>query len=268
MRADSALSLWWRDVRWPLGVFAVTALAISLFNLDIALARWAFFDAATLHWRGAGTWWANDLIHDAGRWLVRLIAAGAFGLWIATFLRRQLLPYRKPAGFLALGIVLTVGVVGLLKVVTDVDCPWDLTLFGGHFPYVRLFADRPDGLRHAQCFPAAHASSGYSLMALYFVARERGVRLARHGLSVGVLMGLIFGLAQQARGAHFLSHDLSGAVLAWLIPSSLYSFGFRRRLWDAKDWLRTPQPVHSSAPPAIDPESPLHASEGTVASLP
>lgn len=268
MRPDSALSLWWRDVRWPLGVFAATAFAISLFNLDIALARWAFFDAATLHWRGAGSWWANDLIHVAGRWLVRLIAAGALGLWIATYFRRQLVPYRRAAGFLALAIVLTVGIVGLLKTVTNVDCPWDLTLFGGKFPYEHLFADRPDGLRHAQCFPAAHASSGYSLMALYFVARERGLWLAQRGLLAGVAMGLTFGFAQQARGAHFLSHDLCSAVLAWLIPAALYSFAFRRRLWAAKDWLRTAQSVHSSAPHVIDPESPIHAPAGTVSILP
>ena len=37
MRAESALGLWWRDVRWPLGVFALTAVAISLFDADIAL---------------------------------------------------------------------------------------------------------------------------------------------------------------------------------------------------------------------------------------
>jgi hypothetical protein len=81
-------------------------------------------------------------------------------------------------------------------------------------------------------------------------------------------MGLIFGFAQQARGAHFLSHDLCSASLAWLIPAALYSLAFRRRLWDAKDWLRTPQPVQSSDPRAIDPESPIHAPAGTVSLLP
>lgn len=266
--ASPWVSLWWRDVRWPLAAFGFTALWISLFDLDLALARWAFFDAATLHWRGAGTWWADDLIHDAGRWFVRVIAACAVGVWIATFVNRRLWRWRRPAAYLASAMVLTVGIVGLLKTITNVDCPWDLLPFGGKFPYEPLFADRPDGLRHAQCFPAAHASSGYSLMALYFLARERSGYAARLGLIVGIVTGLVFGLAQQSRGAHFLSHDLCSAMLAWLIPSALYSFAFRRRAWSAKNWPPTAQSVHSSGFPSIDAESPINAPAGSVTALP
>ena len=70
-------------------------------------------------------------------------------------------------------MVLAIGFVGLLKQLTNVDCPWDLQLFGGRFPYVSLFGERSRSLRAAHCFPAAHASSGYALMTLYFVVRER-----------------------------------------------------------------------------------------------
>jgi membrane-associated PAP2 superfamily phosphatase len=156
----------------------------------------------------------------------------------------------------------------LLKTITNVDCPWDLLPFGGKFPYEHLFADRPDGLRHARCFPAAHASSGYSLMALYFLARERSVRLARRGLIVGIAAGLVFGFAQQSRGAHFLSHDLCSAMLAWLVPSALYSFAFRRRIWSAKDWPPTAQSVHSGGLLSTDAESPINAPAGIVTALP
>jgi membrane-associated PAP2 superfamily phosphatase len=96
-----------------------------------------------------------------------------------------------------------------------------------------LFATRPVDLRHAQCFPAAHASSGYSLMALYFVAYERSRKLAIVGLAVGLLLGLVFGIAQQARGAHFVSHDLWSAFLAWILSLTLYAFAFRARLYHA-----------------------------------
>lgn len=262
------VNLWWRDVRWPLAMFGVAALWISLFDLDLAFARWAFFDAGTLHWRGAGTWWANALLHDAGRWFVRAIVAFAVGVWIATFVDGRLSKWRRPAAYLASAMVLTIGIVGLLKTVTNVDCPWDLLPFGGKFPYEHLFADRPDGLRHAQCFPAAHASSGYSLMALYFLARERSGYAARLGLIAGIVTGLVFGLAQQSRGAHFLSHDLYSAIIAWLIPSALYSFAFRRRAWSAKDWLPTAQSVHSSGFLRTDAEPPINAPTGRVTALP
>jgi hypothetical protein len=68
-------------------------------------------------------------------------------------------------------------------------------------------------------------------MALYFVFRDRAPRLAYCGLGAGVLAGLAFGLAQQSRGAHFISHDLWSVMLAWFISLTLYAFAFRCRLW-------------------------------------
>jgi membrane-associated PAP2 superfamily phosphatase len=118
----------------------------------------------------------------------------------------------------------TVGLVGFLGMITNVDCPWDLQSFGGRFSYVHLFAARPAGLRQAYCFRAAHASSGYALMALYFAACER----SRMALGLGV--GVVFGGVQQARGAHFASHDLWSAFLLWVIPLTLYAFAFRARV--------------------------------------
>jgi membrane-associated PAP2 superfamily phosphatase len=87
-------------------------------------------------------------------------------------------------------------------------------------------------LRHAHCFPAAHASSGYALAALYFLLRERNRRAARLGLALGLGMGVVFGLAQQSRGAHFVSHDIWSAMLVWTVSSLLYTYSFKARLWN------------------------------------
>ena len=152
-------------------------------------------------------------------------------LWIATYVERDWRALRRPAAFFTIAALLSIGVVGLLKTVTNVDCPWDLVPFGGRFPYIELFADRPDALRVGRCFPAAHASSGYALLALYFAFRERHAMLAKLGLGLGLLAGLMFGVAQQARGAHFVSHDLWSAFLVWTITLSTYAFAFRARLW-------------------------------------
>jgi membrane-associated PAP2 superfamily phosphatase len=70
-------------------------------------------------------------------------------------------------------------------------------------------------------------------MALYFVAYERNRKLAIVGLAVGLLLGLVFGIAQQARGAHFVSHDLWSAFLAWILSLTLYACAFRARLYHA-----------------------------------
>jgi membrane-associated PAP2 superfamily phosphatase len=208
-------------------------MLLSITDADLRIAHAVFFDSSHMRWAGADNWWINEVIHTGGRWFMRWVMVATLCLCAATYISESLSHLRRSAGYFLVSTVLTVAVVGLLKHVTNVDCPWDLVPFGGQFPYVHLFADRPDNLRVASCFPAAHSSSGYALMGLYFLWLERDQRRARAGLALGIAIGLIFGTAQQARGAHFLSHDLWSAMLAWCIPLSVYCFGFRCCLWPA-----------------------------------
>lgn len=232
---ETSAQVWWRHARWPALVFVGAALLFATTSVDTMIAGAVFFEEAGQRWRGAENWWINEFIHTGGRWAVRLVVALALAQWIASFIDGTVERLRRPAAYLAVAIVITVGIVGLLKTVTNVDCPWDLRAFGGDFPYVHLFAERPLDLRRAHCFPAAHAGSGYALMALYFVAYERSRRLALAGLVTGLLVGLIFGIAQQARGAHFASHDLWSAFLAWIVCLTVYVFVFRARLHSHAD---------------------------------
>jgi membrane-associated PAP2 superfamily phosphatase len=220
-----------RALAAPLSVFLIAAAVLAITDLDVAVARRLFFDSSQHAWRGAHSWIANDLLHTGGAWLIRGIVAISLLVWLGTFAGIAQ-NWRRAAGFFALSAVLTVGMTGWLKTVTNVDCPWDLTPFGGQYPYVSLFADRPDDLRYGRCFPAAHAGSGYVLLALYFAFRERSRRLARASLAIGMIVGLVFGLAQQSRGAHFLSHDVWSAMIAWTVSLTVYAWVFRARLWD------------------------------------
>jgi membrane-associated PAP2 superfamily phosphatase len=225
------LRFWWSHLQVQLAAFVVLAVVFATTPLDVTIARAVFYDAAHAQWIGASSWTINQLLHTGGRWTIRVALALALAFWIATYVERDWRPLRRPAAFFTIAALLSIGIVGLLKTLTNVDCPWDLVPFGGRFPYVELFADRPDALRPAQCFPAAHASSGYALLALYFTFRERHAALAKLGLALGLLTGLTFGLAQQARGAHFVSHDVWSAFLVWLVTLSVYTFAFRARLW-------------------------------------
>ena len=218
----------------PLAIFVVTAIIFGDTPLDEYIARAMFFDSASAQWIGGHSWLINEVLHTGGRWAIRAIVAIALTFLAATLLKPDWRALRRPAAFFTLSVLLSWGVVGLLKNLTNVDCPWDLVPFGGRFPYVELFADRPDALRGGHCFPAAHASSGYALLALYFVFRDRHARLAKLGLALGLLTGLMFGLAQQARGAHFVSHDVWSAFLVWTVTLSVYAFAFRGRLWEAE----------------------------------
>jgi len=224
----------------PLAIFVLLAGALAVTPVDTYIARALFFDSASGQWIGQHEWITNELLHTGGRWAIRVIVAIALAFLGATFIKSDWRGLRRPAAFFAISVVLSWGIVGLLKTVTNVDCPWDLIPFGGRFPYVELFADRPDALRAGHCFPAAHASSGYALLALYFVFRERHARLAKFGLGLGIVTGLTFGLAQQARGAHFVSHDVWSAFLVWAVTLSVYAFAFRGRLWETTEHEAAP----------------------------
>jgi membrane-associated PAP2 superfamily phosphatase len=218
---DRAPSLYGSPQFWRLHLW----WPLLAFTLDRVLAREWYFNVHTGSWLGSGTgeWWARGLLHTGGRWVVRGVAAAALAWWALSFCFAGLRRWRRPAGFVLVSMLLAMLIVGALKAVTNVDCPWDLAGFGGHSPYVALFADRPDTLRHAQCFPGAHASSGFALVCFYFVFRDRSRSVARWMLAAGLAVGIAFSIGQEARGAHFLSHDLTSAAIVWFVQLGLYA---------------------------------------------
>jgi membrane-associated PAP2 superfamily phosphatase len=221
---DSA-RFWLSHALWPLGAMLLAFVLIEVLGLDRKLAHAIYYNDITRRWLGGGQgdWWSHRLIHDGGRWCVRSIAACALIGWLLSFLWIRARGWRRTAGFVFVALVLSTGVVGLLKVMTNVDCPWDLAEFGGDRPYVTLFGDRPDNLSRAECFPGAHSSSGFALVCFYFAWRDRSRRKARWALLGGCLVGVLFSFAQEARGAHFLSHDLVSAALVWAMQLGLYA---------------------------------------------
>ncbi len=54
-------------------------------------------------------------------------------------------------------------------------------------------------------------------MAAYFGLRQSGAPSARTWLACALLAGLVLGLSQQMRGAHFMSHTLWTAWLSWSV---------------------------------------------------
>ena len=218
-------AFWRSHAWWPLLAFTLVFGAVEVLSLDRVLARDWYFDVHTGQWLGAGSgaWWSHGLLHTGGRWLVRAVTGAALAVWAASLVVPSLREWTRPAGYVALAMVLTMLLVGGLKAVTNVDCPWNLAGFGGHNPYVALFADRPDALPRAQCFPGAHASSGFALMCFYFVFRDRAHRIARGLLTAAIAVGVAFSIGQEARGAHFVSHDLASAALVWFAQLALYA---------------------------------------------
>jgi membrane-associated PAP2 superfamily phosphatase len=220
----------WRNHLWPLGIMALVFSLLELFGLDRPIAHALYYSSTEHRWIGdsaAVGRWTHDIVHDGGRWLARAIGIAALLAWAASFFWARARSWRRAAGFVFVAIALSVGTVGLLKVITNVDCPWNLAEFGGTRPYVALFADRPDALPRAQCFPGAHASAGFALVCFYFAWRGRSLHKARWALLVACCIGIAFSIGQEARGAHFLSHDLAAAAIVWMIQLALYAWLLR-----------------------------------------
>jgi membrane-associated PAP2 superfamily phosphatase len=208
----------------PAGGFLLAFLALAALSGDRAIADWLYFDVASGRWLGEQAWWARNLLHTGGRWLVRAVAAGALLAWVLSWCWEPARPWRRASAYIFWAMAGAIGIVGLLKSVTNIDCPWDLAGFGGDRPYITLFGDRPDYLPHARCFPGAHAGSGFALLCGYFALRGSAPRVARGALLLGIAVGTVFAVGQEARGAHFLSHDLTSAALVWFTQLGLYAW--------------------------------------------
>jgi membrane-associated PAP2 superfamily phosphatase len=200
----------------------VLLLAFQVLPIDTVVARLWAYDATLGRWVGHGRWWADELLHTDGRIAILLMIAGLLVTLGASGFHRGLHAARATAIYLLATIALAWGLVGGLKQVTNVACPWSLQGFGGERPHVGLFDPRSSGYAPAACFPGAHSASGFSLFAFYFAFRDRRRRRARKLLAVAMLVGTAFAFGQEARGAHFLSHDVASAFLAWFVALGTY----------------------------------------------
>lgn len=207
---------------WPSAVFVLLFLLLHYSGIDEWVAGW-FFDPQQNLFPYKDGFWTRDVLHQGGRRVMLTVLAGVALLWLASFYYKPLTRSNRILGYLLLSMLVSVLAVNLGKRVSNMDCPWDLEEFGGNRPHITLFADKPDTLPVGRCFPGGHSSGGFALMALYFLARQRGWKRPVLALIPALVVGGTFSVAQWSRGAHFPSHDLTTAWLCWIIALSLYA---------------------------------------------
>jgi membrane-associated PAP2 superfamily phosphatase len=200
-----------------LGEPAWLTLSLQLFvlawdasGLDLPLARLAGA-ADGFPWREH--WLLAGVLHEGGRrvsWLLAL--ALCLSVWWPIGPLAQLAPRRRLQ--LAVTTLLGALAVSLLKMGSHTSCPWELAEFGGLAQYASLWSLVPDG-GAGHCFPAGHASSGFTFIGGYFAFRGTDSRVARRWLVAALGAGILLGLGQQWRGAHFMSHTLWSLAVCW-----------------------------------------------------
>src|SRR2546422_5673333 len=184
---------------------AILFLTWDASGLDLPMAQW-FGGPAGFPLQD--NWFLTNILHDGARrlaWCVALLLC--LGVWFPVAGLKRL-AFNNRLQF-ALTTLVAVTVVSSLKVLSTTSCPYALSDFGGVAHYTSHWAHlfQYDG-GSGGCFPAGHASSGFAFLGGYFAFRGSDKALAKRWLAGAIMVGLILGLAQQLRGAHFMSHTL------------------------------------------------------------
>jgi membrane-associated PAP2 superfamily phosphatase len=198
---------------WALAAGLLVLLAWDASGLDL----WAMHRVGTpagFAWRDS--WVTRELIHQGGRSLCWL---GVGFILLANLQPARVLPRLSRRERLAwLGAtLLCLAVVALIKRVSLTSCPWDLHDFGGTARYVSHWAL---GLRDGgggHCFPSGHASAAFAFLSGGWVLRRAYPRLAGAWLAGVLVLGVVYGLGQMLRGAHYPSHTLWTAWICWAL---------------------------------------------------
>ncbi|MBC3767558.1 phosphatase PAP2 family protein [Neptunicella marina] len=204
----SALAFYWH---WN--------LQIASWFYQLEGGQWLLRDhfvTQTLFHKGA------RLLNDAAVILLLCITVAVSVQYRGRWISRQFL-------FLLASVLVSFGLVAYLKSVTNMDCPWDINLFGGSKPYYGLLDFKPSSIKLGKCYPAGHASVGYAWLALFFFFYPINKSAARMSLIGALILGVMLGIAQQLRGAHFFTDDVATALICWLVPACLFGLGAKQR---------------------------------------
>jgi membrane-associated PAP2 superfamily phosphatase len=145
--------------------------------------------------------------------------------------------HRRDFFYVVLAFALSTTVIHYLKSHTSVYCPVETTLYGGQqirhewFENFTLWNKAGAG----RCWPGGHASSAFSLFALYFVARRYAWRHSRVLLWGITLLGFVYGTTRVLQGWHYMSHTLWAGIFVWF-SSLLMALAFY-------GWQRLQQPL-------------------------
>lgn len=218
---------WLAHALLPAIGLALLSYALIARGLDFQVAD-ALYALQGESWRFRSTYLAENLIHILGRnisilaWLTVAVA------WGASHRSTKWKAWRWPLLYLMLATLAGVAMSSLVKATSNMDCPWDLVRYGGTREFIGLLQFRPEHLPKGGCFPAGHASAGYAWLSLYFFLGYVSPRYRWHGLALGTFVGLLFGVSQQLRGAHFLSHDVWTAAICWFMALGLQAVMFTK----------------------------------------
>ncbi|MDE1168337.1 MAG: phosphatase PAP2 family protein [Pseudomonas sp.] len=141
--------------------------------------------------------------------------------------------HRRDFLFVVVAFAIDSGMTRFLKVHTNIYCPVQTLPYGGTQEMMHWFENfsllhEPKGT--GRCWPGGHAVTGFSIVALYFVALRQRWQHARKVLYVALAMGVVYGTIRVFQGIHFMSHTPWGMIMVWLCTlfTALAFYGRKR----------------------------------------
>lgn len=197
--------------------------ALALFLALLALLAWdaSGLDLALMHWWGGPAgfawrdhWLTRGVLHDGGRWLAHAtLLVLVLNVWRPLPFARAL-PRRERVRWLLATVVAALA-VSLVKRHSLTSCPWSLADFGGAARYVSHWRWGIEDGGEGHCFPSGHASAAFALLTGGYALAAKAGRAARRWTLAVLTAGVLFGLAQWMRGAHYVSHTLWAGWMCW-----------------------------------------------------
>ncbi len=222
----------------PFLLFVLIFSVLEVTNLDIWIEQ-HFYDPNNKKWPLRHHWLTQIVLHDWGQKLSIGMGVLVFFAFLFSWLRKSLHPFSRHLGFLFIASISGPTIIAIVKHNSHIHCPWDLLMFGGNKPYIRLLDSPPYPLEGGHCFPAGHAGGGYAFISLYFFLLLIKPEYRYFGLVFGLAIGLVFGITQQMRGAHFLSHDIFSLATCWFSSLLLFNVFFWKQLqWQQSQLIR------------------------------
>jgi membrane-associated PAP2 superfamily phosphatase len=236
-------SFWIIHLVLPLAVSVLVLFSLERTGADLWLAdRWYAFEG--YHWALRNHWLVNQVIHHDGRELIAGLGLVLAILLVVSYRLPRLRDWRRPIAYLLTCMVVLPALIACFKHFSSAPCPWDLLRYEGKLPYHHSLSYFFGTTGTGHCFPAGHASGGFALLALYFAAFLHA-RYPVIYLLPGLLVGFTFAFGQEARGAHFISHDLWTLSLCWFGALGLYI------LFQPNCWARTASSKNHDSDPVL-----------------
>jgi membrane-associated PAP2 superfamily phosphatase len=206
------------DFGVPVLVLVAATASIAITGADLKVSTffhinraWPIGDAQPWHF-----------LYQYGYYPAYILGAAALALFAAGYVKPGLASYRKGAAFMV--VLLMLG-PGLLVNTVFKDCwgrprPREVTQFGGKRGFQNPWECDING--KGKSFPSGHGASAFYLAMPFFALRRRSPRTAQRIFVLGMLYGIVMGVARIAQGGHFVSDILWAWGVVHLTAVALY----------------------------------------------